>query len=92
MPEKEETEQVMIDRQLDLLRNAPAMAFEGFLPLAKELQSQDNPERLIAKALYGFFQWDRDSKNPPSPPESRKPQGNSKGKPQGQRRRRNKKR
>ena len=66
MPEKKEAEQAMIDRQLELLKNSPAMAFEGFLPLAKQLQENEQSNLLIAKALYGFFQWDRKSTQPSS--------------------------
>ena len=54
----------MVDRQLDFLKNAPAAAFEGFLPLAKQLKGTETGELLIAKALYGFFQWDRQANRP----------------------------
>ena len=64
MPEKKEAEQAMTDRQLDLLEKSPAMAFEGFLPLARELQKNEKSDLLIAKALYGFFKWDRKETQP----------------------------
>jgi ATP-dependent RNA helicase DeaD len=66
MPEKEQTEQAMIDRQLSLLRKSPALAFEGFLPLARQLKDLEKSDALIAKALYGFFQWDRKITKPGS--------------------------
>ncbi|MCP4809821.1 MAG: DEAD/DEAH box helicase [Proteobacteria bacterium] len=61
MPTADEANELRVERQVARIKSAMGTtAFEGFLGLVKALKDRPDGDMLLATALKGFFQYERD--------------------------------
>ena len=63
MPTADEANELRVERQVARIKSAMGTtAFEGFLGLVKALKERPDGDMLLATALKGFFQYERDQR------------------------------